>query len=104
MKKHQMMFSQQFQDLMPDAEPDQTVIVKAPGVLRNPAALNRIFEVLPDVKMLLVVRNPIDRVVSDIIHEYAEGILKDKEMPDINDILISLAEKDNKPGKEDKAV
>ena len=99
-----MMFSQQFQDLMPDAEPDQTVIVKAPGVLRNTAALNRIFEALPDVKMLLVVRNPIDRVVSDIIHEYAEGSLKDKEMPDINDILISLAEKDNKPGKEDNAV
>ena len=98
-----MMFSQQFQDLMPDAEPDQTVIVKAPGVLRNLAALKQIFDVIPDVKMLLVVRNPIDRVVSDIIHEYAVGSVKDKEMPDINDIIISLAQQNNKPGKKDNA-
>ena len=98
-----MMFSQQFQDLMPDAEPDQTVIVKAPGVLRNPAALKRIFEAIPDVKMLLVVRNPIDRVVSDIIHEYAVGSQKDEEMPDINNIIVSLAQQNNKPGKKDNA-
>ena len=46
---------------MPDAEPDQTVIVKAPGILCNPAAFKRIFDIIPDVKMLLVVRTPIDK-------------------------------------------
>ena len=89
---------------MPDAEPDQTVIVKAPGILCNPAALKRIFDIIPDVKMLLVVRNPIDLVVSDIIHEYSVGCLKDKGMPDINDIIMSLAELNNKPGKKDHDV
>ena len=54
--------------------------------------------------MLLVVRNPIARVVSDIIQEYSVGSLKDKEMQDINDIIMSLAEQNNKPGKEDNAI
>ena len=89
---------------MPDAEPNQTIIVKAAGILRNPAALKRIFDVIPDVKMLLVVRNPIKCVVSDIIQEYSVGSLKDKEMQDINDIIMSLAEQNNKPGKEDNAI
>ena len=86
---------------MPDAEPNQTIIVKATGILRNPAAW--IFDVIPDVKMLLVVRNPIDRVVSDIIHEYAVGSQKDEEMPDINNIIVSLAQQNDKPGKKDNA-
>ena len=89
---------------MPDAEADQTVIVKAPGILCNPASLKGIFDVIPDVKMLLVVRSPIYRVVSDIMHEYLVGTIKDNEMQDINDIIISLAEQNNKPGKEDKDI
>jgi hypothetical protein len=72
---------------MPDADPNQTILVKAPGILCNPASLKRIFDVIPDVKMLLVVRSPIDRVVSDIMHKYSVGTIKDNEMQNINDII-----------------
>ena len=33
-------------------------------------------------------RNPIDRVVSDIVHEYTSGMLKGQLMPDIDDIIM----------------
>ena len=79
---------------MPYAKPDQTVLVKAPGMYPprspgNTTSLKRIYDVIPDVKLLLVLRNPIDRVVSDILHEYMAGRLKGKHMPDINDIIMN---------------
>ena len=72
---------------MPLAKPNQTVIVKGRGVLSS-ISMNRIRETIPDVKLLLVVRNPIDRVVSDIVHEYTSGELKGKPMPNVDDIIM----------------
>ena len=76
---------------MPLARPDQLVLVKSPSVFQSPnisITLQRHVDTLPDAKVILVVKNPIDRVVSDIIHTYA-GV-SDK-MPDINDIIMDNA-------------
>ena len=82
---------------MPMANSDQIVIVKAPGVINetpNPATtltyLNRLYQAIPDVKVLLVVKNPIDRLVSHIVHEYVQwgGIHQKEKMPDVNDFIM----------------
>ena len=50
--------------------------------------LQRLKEIIPRVKLVLVVRNPIVRIVSDIVHEFLEGRLKEEEMPDINNVIF----------------
>ena len=43
---------------------------------------------IPRVKLVLVVRNPIVRLVSDVVHEFLEGELNEEEMPDIDSVLL----------------
>ena len=84
---------------MPLAAPDQTVIIKTPGILNNTPNttavtiyLKRLQQAIPDVKLLLVVKNPIDRIVSHIVHEYQEwGSHQNETMPDIDDIIMGRA-------------
>ena len=85
---------------MPIATTDQIVLVKAPGVINETptpattlAYLNRLYQAIPDVKILLVVKNPIDRLVSHIVHECVQyGCNHHKErMPDVNDIIMGRA-------------
>ena len=85
---------------MPIATLDQIVIVKAPGVTNKtptPATtlvyLNRLYQAIPDVKILLVVKNPIDRLVLQIVQEYVQygGNHYKEKMPDVNDIIMGRA-------------
>ena len=76
---------------MPVARPHQIVLAKSPFIFQSPnisITLQRHVETLPDVKVILVVRNPIDRIVSDILQLYSVGIQARYNMPDINDILM----------------
>ena len=45
-------------------------------------------ELIPKVKLVLVVRNPIVRMVSDVVHKFLVGELKEEEMPDIDSVLL----------------
>jgi hypothetical protein len=79
---------------MPAARQDQLVLVKSPTVFQSSnisLTLQRHVDLLPDVKVILVVKNPIDRVVSDILHTYDNGIQAGQKMPDINDIIMDRA-------------
>ena len=95
------------QDMLPPSAPDQTVIVKAPGILNitpNKTLvekyLKRLHTSIPDIKLLLVVKNPIDRMVSHIVHEYARnGEYDGQTMPDIDDIIMGRI--DHLKGKSD---
>ena len=76
---------------MPEAEPNQTVIVKIPGVAQNSSImLNALKENLPSLRIVIVVKDPISRIVSHILHEFRnEGDMYNHlEMPDINDIIM----------------
>ena len=44
---------------------------------------------IPRVKIVLVVKNPIIRIVSAIVHEFLEGSLKEEEMPDIDSVIFN---------------
>lgn len=79
---------------MPAARKDQLVLAKSPTVFQSSnisLTLQRHVDLLPDVKVILVVKNPIDRVVSDILHTYDNGIQAGQKMPDINDIIMDRA-------------
>jgi [heparan sulfate]-glucosamine 3-sulfotransferase 5 len=79
---------------MPLARPDQIVVTKTPGMLDIPnytSFLERLRQALPDIKLLMVVKNPIDRVVSDVLHEFKEGAHKGEPMPPIDDVIMHRA-------------
>ncbi len=52
-------------DSMPRSYPQQITIEKTPAYFVGPQVPQRIHSVSPNVKLLLIVRNPIDRTVSD---------------------------------------
>jgi len=82
---------QYFIDKMPEAEPHELIITKSPGLIdEDNLGLERLKQSIPDVKLLLVVKNPLSRFVSQILHHYVNigGELKDREMPDNLDDLI----------------
>lgn len=61
---------------MPISYPHQLIITKTPGILQfpgNDTYLRRLREDIPDIKLLFIVKNPIQRMIGDIVHEYSSG-------------------------------
>ncbi|XP_059477019.1 heparan sulfate glucosamine 3-O-sulfotransferase 5-like [Neocloeon triangulifer] len=54
---------------MPAARPDQVILEKTPIYFPSLAAPERIYDSIPNVKLILIVRDPIVRLVSDYLHE-----------------------------------
>ena len=80
---------------MPESKPSQKVAVKIPGLVRTKdrKTLTLFHQSLPDLKLLMIVRNPITRMISHIMHEYFNpgGMFEGQELPNIDDILLDLA-------------
>jgi hypothetical protein len=77
--------------MMPLVRPDQIVVTKSPGMIEvpgNTTYLQRLRQAIPDIKLLMVVKNPIDRIVSDVLHEYISGAHKGEPMPLIDDVIM----------------
>ena len=51
--------------------------------------LQRLKQLIPEVRLVLVVKNPIVRIVSEIVHEFLEGTLKEEEKPDIDRVILN---------------
>merc|ERR1711935_620512 len=64
---------------MPIAEPDQLTVDFTPKYLFSEEAPERAHQVLPQAKLLLVVRDPIDRLVSDFHHLNASSQIESLE-------------------------
>ena len=76
---------------MPVAETNQTVAVKIPGLARqSTVGVELLKKHMPWLKLVIVVKDPISRIVSHIIHEFKNsgGLFFGLEMPDINDIIM----------------
>ena len=75
--------------MMPLAKPDQKVIVKSAGILKpgNTTYLERLHKSFPDIQLLLVVRNPVSRLVSDIAHE---SQMNRWSTPDLDKMLMNV--------------
>ena len=83
--------------------PKSVFIVKTPGASTSTLSqLSRIKETIPNVKLILVVRNPIDRMISEVVHEFTNPNTRfqGEDMPDINKIFLgqtSLKSEDGHP-------
>ena len=81
-----------YKSLMPAAKPNQMVVVKIPGLFQSKksTAVTRLYQSLPNIKLLLIVRNPITRIVSHIMHEFFNpgGMFSGHAMPDIDDLIM----------------
>ena len=81
-----------YKSLMPPAKPNQKVVVKFPGLFKskNSTTVTQMYQSLPDLKLLLIVRNPIIRIVSHFMHEFFNpgGMFSGHEMPDIDDFIM----------------
>ena len=79
---------------MPFSNVGQKAVVKIPGLARTKGSktLTQLFQALPHLKLLMIVRNPITRMISHIMHEYFNpgGIFEGQELPKIDDILLDL--------------
>ena len=79
---------------MPVSKVGQKAVVKIPGLVRTKGSkiLTQVFQALPDLKLLMIVRNPVTRMISHITHEYFNpgGIFEGQELPKIDDILLDL--------------
>jgi hypothetical protein len=64
----------EYADLFRDARPDQVRGESTPFYLWSKGAHRRIAEGLPDVKLVAVVRDPIDRAYSNWMHLWSDGL------------------------------
>ena len=58
----------EFLDLFADAKQNQLKGIKRPTYLHKPECPVRIKKIIPDVKLIVVLRNPIDRFISAYFH------------------------------------
>lgn len=62
-----------YRDQFPQSESAQAVGEATPNYMFSTTALDRIKETLPDVKLVVMLRNPIDRAYSHYWHDKARG-------------------------------
>ena len=63
-----------YQRLFAPAGPDQVAGECSPEYMRNPIAARRIHEALPGVKLLAILRNPVERALSDYSMMVRDGL------------------------------
>ncbi len=64
----------QYRHLFEDARPDQVTGECSPQYLTRPPACGRIRQMIPDVKLIALLRNPIDRAFSDYSMFVRDGL------------------------------
>jgi hypothetical protein len=66
----------------------------SPTYFARELAMNRIFSVMPNIKFVVMLRNPIDRLVSHFDHKSSIDTAWDMRYPTIEDYWLTAEEKD----------
>lgn len=74
-----------YKDQMPFSCKQQVTVEKSPGYFYSEEAPRRIFEMDKDIKLILIVRNPVDRAIAHITFE--DFITREQYGNDINNCL-----------------
>ncbi|KAM9457225.1 heparan sulfate glucosamine 3-O-sulfotransferase 1 [Clarias gariepinus] len=77
---------------MPLARPDQLTVEKTPAYFTSDDAPERILRMNPSVRLLLIVRDPVDRVLSDYTQVFHNQIQKHKIPQRLEDLLLQDGE------------
>lgn len=73
---------------MPLARPDQLTVEKTPAYFTSADAPERILRMNPSIRLLLIVRDPVDRVLSDYTQVFHNQLQKHKIPQPIEDLLL----------------
>lgn len=73
---------------MPLARPDQLTVEKTPAYFTSLDTPERILHMNPSVRLLLIVRDPVDRVLSDYTQVFHNQLQKHKTPQRLQDLLL----------------
>ncbi|KAJ7993719.1 hypothetical protein DPEC_G00257590 [Dallia pectoralis] len=74
---------------MPFTLPGQLTVEKTPGYFANPQVPERVLEINPAVRLLLIVRDPAERLVSDYTQVLHNRMTRHKPYQPLEELLIS---------------
>lgn len=74
---------------MPPVTGDQLAVEKTPGYFHTPDAPRRVHSMDPDVKMLLVLRDPVRRLISDYNQFRSRHVEQGSVYPDLEDLVFT---------------
>ncbi|KAJ8418012.1 hypothetical protein AAFF_G00137210 [Aldrovandia affinis] len=77
-----------YRDLMPFSYAHQITVEKTPGYFTSPLAPERIHRMNSSAKLLLILRDPTERVISDYTQVYYNRLESRKPVQVIEDVLI----------------
>lgn len=77
-----------YRGLMPYSFPHQTTVEKTPGYFTSPLAPERIRAMNSSIKLLLILRDPAERVVSDYTQVYFNRLEARKPVRPIEELLV----------------
>lgn len=77
-----------YQDLMPYSYPSQITLEKTPGYFTSTLAPERIRAMNSSIKLLLILRDPVERVVSDYTQVYFNRLENHKPVQAIENLLV----------------
>ncbi|KAF1766230.1 hypothetical protein GCK72_006186 [Caenorhabditis remanei] len=71
-----------YRDQMPEVESDDEVVIeKTPAYFTNENVPKRVYEMDPNMKLILIVRHPVYRTVSDFTQVYYNKLEQNKSLP-----------------------
>lgn len=77
---------------MPYAFPDQLTVEKTPAYFTSSKVPKRIHQMNPDIKLLLILRDPTERVLSDYTQVFYNRLQKHKRYQSIESVLVKDGE------------
>ncbi|TNN25744.1 Heparan sulfate glucosamine 3-O-sulfotransferase 1 [Liparis tanakae] len=77
-----------YRELMPYSTPRQITVEKTPGYFTSPLAPERIAAMNASIKLLLILRDPAERVVSDYTQVYFNRLESRKPVQAIENLLV----------------
>ncbi|NXS19689.1 HS3S1 sulfotransferase, partial [Mystacornis crossleyi] len=77
-----------YRNLMPFSYGNQITIEKTPGYFTSPQAPGRIHDMNSSIKLLLILRDPTERVISDYTQVYYNRVESHKPVQHFEDIVI----------------
>lgn len=88
--KHFQKGEEWYASRMPAVTQDQLATEKTPGYFHHPEAPSRIKETLPDVKMLLIFRDPVKRLISDYNQFRSRHLDNGGTYPSLEELLFTV--------------
>ncbi|KAG9345440.1 hypothetical protein JZ751_008584 [Albula glossodonta] len=77
---------------MPFSRPEQITVEKTPAYFTSGKVPERIYQMNPDIKLLLILRDPTERVLSDYTQVFYNRLQKHKQYQPIETVLVKDGE------------